>query len=260
MQQPEATEVPTNLEALLKRAEATGQPQEGASALIFTDSSADAGDSQFAFPNGARFAPTEPSVDGSADQLHEEISVLQHALINRFRGSQKAVSGCQFRISAPQKFSKCENCDARDKALNKAKEMIRRLKNQDRSQTTATSRRVPEDNEALFRVTAERDELSRRNGALNTEIQRLSTLMSEKAAVPPVVGGSPTNGKRELENQIQTLMEQNQMLSDVIRDISDQKDALEGRNSSLESQLDEKGRVHAELQDLYSRHEQEHTK
>lgn len=256
--------VPNSLEALLKRAETQPQNDLSSQPPIFTDSTpVDGGNSHFAFVDGTKY-PNQSS-DDMGDQLQEEITILQHALINRFRGNQKTVSGCQFRVSAPQKFSKCELCDARDKALSKAKDTIRRLKNnqeKDRSQTSGVPFRVTEDNGETARIVAEREELSKRNATLQSEVLQLREQLLVQSAVPkptPVSEPSPKQ-TRDLENQMKLLLDQNQMLSNVIADISDQKDAIEGRSTVLEQRLDEKSRMHAELQDLYSVHERDYTK
>ena len=252
--------VPHSLDELLKRAESVPRSQEDTSVIEPSYSNTpflDGEGSHYTFLDGAKFTSEEsqPIEEESTENLQQEINLLQHALINRFRGSQKSVSGCQFRVSGTQKFSKCENCDSRDKALIKAKETIRKLKaSQDRSQTTSSTRRPSEDSEALSRLSVERDEFARRCGVLNEEIMRLSKALSEKSAVEktPVTSENNSDTVKDYEQQIQKLMEQNAMLTEVIQNLSDQKDALEARNSSLDLQLEDKTRSHSEIQEKFS--------
>lgn len=252
--------VPTSLDELLKRAAEIPQPSAQENTLSsFTDASFDGG-SQFNF-GASRVLPSSDDFE-STEALQQEISVLQHALISRFRGSQKAVSGCQFRMPS-SKISKCEQCDSREKALAKARELIKKLKlQQERSQTTVSTKRPTEDVSADIKVQqliAEKDELLRKCAQLNVEVTRLGALLSQRST-PPLVPASPSEGVKAMELQIQRLLEQNLMLSGVIQDLSHQKDALEARSTSLESQLEDKGRQHAELQEKYCKHEQEYTK
>ena len=60
-------------------------------------------------------------------ELKDEISRLQHALVDKYRGQQKLVSGAQFRSTAKE-LSKCEKCDMKDHMIKKAKDQIRSLK------------------------------------------------------------------------------------------------------------------------------------
>ena len=263
--------VPTSLEDLLKRAEvftsAQSNNQEDTiqqqQQPLFTDATIDGEDSQFAFSNGVRFSDNASiNIDENATMLQEEISVLQHALINRFRGPQKIVSGCQFRVSQPHKFMKCQDCENRDKALAKAKELIKKLKaNQERSETTSLTKR-PDDNEAYQRIVIERDALAKRCAQLNLDIQQLTAALNDRPVIsdPALTPMSPGNTKRDFDIQIARLLEQNNKLSSVIQDLSDQKDAIEASNSSISSQLEEKSKQYSELQDLYSKHQQEYTK
>lgn len=68
-----------------------------------------------------------PRVNDNPDQLIDEINHLQHALVDKFRGNQKLVSGAQFR-SGFKEPSKCEQCEAKDTLLKKTKENVRSLK------------------------------------------------------------------------------------------------------------------------------------
>jgi hypothetical protein len=61
------------------------------------------------------------------DHLIDEINHLQHALVDKFRGTQKLVSGSQFR-SGFKDAVKCEQCEAKDHLLKKTKENVRSLK------------------------------------------------------------------------------------------------------------------------------------
>jgi hypothetical protein len=72
---------------------------------------------------------TLPRMDEStnSDQLIDEINHLQHALVDKFRGTQKLVSGAQFR-SGFKDALKCDQCEAKDNLLKKTKENVRSLK------------------------------------------------------------------------------------------------------------------------------------
>lgn len=67
-----------------------------------------------------------PRMNDNPDQLIDEINHLQHALVDKFRGNQKLVSGAQFRSGF--KELKCEQCEAKDNLLKKTKENVRSLK------------------------------------------------------------------------------------------------------------------------------------
>lgn len=99
-------------------------------------------------------------------ELKDEISRLQHALVDKYRGQQKLVSGAQFRSTAKE-LSKCEKCDMKDHMIKKAKDQIRSLKFQ-LSQTedkyySKAPRHAPEDNseanKQLQEMISERDAL-----------------------------------------------------------------------------------------------------
>jgi hypothetical protein len=68
-----------------------------------------------------------PRKNESTDHLMDEINHLQHALVDKFRGNQKLVSGSQFRSGFKDSL-KCEQCEAKDLLLKKTKENVRSLK------------------------------------------------------------------------------------------------------------------------------------
>ena len=54
------------------------------------------------------------SLEEYPEALRKEIAELQHALIEKFRGSNnKMVSGAQFRSAGPG-HHKCETCESKD--------------------------------------------------------------------------------------------------------------------------------------------------
>jgi chromosome segregation ATPase len=86
------------------------------------------------FPSGTDPTPRRkfgsqslPRKSENPDQLMDEINHLQHALVDKFRGNQKLVSGSQFR-SGFKDAPKCEQCEAKDLLLKKTKENVRSLK------------------------------------------------------------------------------------------------------------------------------------
>lgn len=113
-------------------------------------------------------------------ELKDEISRLQHALVDKYRGQQKLVSGAQFRSTAKE-LSKCEKCDVKDHMIKKAKDQIRSLKFQ-LSQTedkyySKAPRHVHEDDSEtmkhLLEMTSERDALELK---YQSTLQELNTL------------------------------------------------------------------------------------
>jgi hypothetical protein len=122
----------TSLETLLKQQQ---QQQQGARPL----KSAPATDTNISLPvsqstgnleSGRRLSgqklTSSRSGDGS-DALKDEITHLQSALVDKFRGNQKLVSGAQFR-SVSRDPGRCESCESKENLLKKSKENIRSLK------------------------------------------------------------------------------------------------------------------------------------
>jgi len=73
-------------------------------------------------------ANSQGSLEEYPEALRQEISELQQALIDKFRGSNKMVSGAQFRNSLAPGTHKCDACEGKDNSLKKAKETIRSLR------------------------------------------------------------------------------------------------------------------------------------
>lgn len=73
-------------------------------------------------------ANSQGSLEEYPEALRQEISELQQALIDKFRGSNKMVSGAQFRNSLAPGAHKCDACEGKDNSLKKAKETIRSLR------------------------------------------------------------------------------------------------------------------------------------
>jgi len=65
--------------------------------------------------------------DSHTEVLMDEINHLQSALVDKYRGQQKLVSGAQFRSSGRDP-ARCDQCDIKDNMLRKSKETIRSLK------------------------------------------------------------------------------------------------------------------------------------
>lgn len=63
------------------------------------------------------------------EELRLEINRLQTALVEKFKGPQKQVSGSQFRTTVRERVH-CDSCDNKEFLLKRAKESIRLLKHQ----------------------------------------------------------------------------------------------------------------------------------
>ena len=246
---PDAYRVPTNLGELLERA-APPTPQH--LSVIEQDSflmeSLDRGRSM-----------VEEDV---VDNLQEEITLLQHALINRFRGSQKTVSGCQFRVSnnSKQLFTKCDMCDSREKALAKAREIIRRLRELTaRTQSaSAVSTRPsgPDDSAAMAELLEQKCQLLIRCNAAENEVETLRTRLAAKKSPAKGIDDS----MRDRLAQIDQLLDQNAKLVSAVTALTGAKASMELREKAREEQLEGLTRQYHDLQARHVRHEQEHLK
>lgn len=80
--------------------------------------------------NSMRSSPelSSEALEEYPEALRREILDLQQALIDKFRGQHKLVSGAQFRGNGPAHAAKCEQCEAKDVSLKKAKETVRSLR------------------------------------------------------------------------------------------------------------------------------------
>ena len=171
------------------------------------------------------------------DNLQQEISLLQHALINRFRGSHKTVGGSQFRVGGSKQFTngKCEMCDSREKTLAKAKEMIKKLKqNQEsallgRSQTSSgVNRQQSMDNNNTVGFAAfmeERNQLHSQIRALQDEIDLLRRQAELHSSSDDAAShrSAVHNEVATLRLQVEQLTTQNEKLVQLVADVSRDK-------------------------------------
>jgi BMFP domain-containing protein YqiC len=159
------------------------------------------------------------------EHLKLEISRLQHALIETFKGPQKSVSGAQFRGVVRERVS-CEQCDNKDHIIKRAKENIRSLKYQisqleDRiSGKPMTRSNIPDFNT----VTTDLDD--GRCEALEQQIKQLEATMNEQ-----------TNAKDSLQRELMKVTEQSVLTQKENHDIITQ---LQAKNSVLLVAMDEK--------------------
>jgi hypothetical protein len=65
-------------------------------------------------PTHPEHSDSQASIEEYPEALRKEISDLQQALVDKFGGSSKRVSGAQFRNSSGPAMHKCETCESKD--------------------------------------------------------------------------------------------------------------------------------------------------
>ena len=180
----------TNLETLLKKqAEDFNRPPPPRSAPA-TDMGMNTTNSTITrmleSQSGARrsFLNTHPRVSDidSPDTLKEEINHLQHALIDKFKGNQKLVSGAQFR-SGGRDPGRCESCEIKEGLLKRSKEHIRSLK---------------------FQLQQLKDRL---HTTTNKKFSRSMSNEQFEVSSHGIGGGGDEGGPRDIEALLQTISE-----------------------------------------------------
>lgn len=192
------------------------------------------------------------------DDLKSEIHRLQHALVDKYRGTQKLVAGSQFRTSMKD-FIRCENCENREVLYKKAKDTIRSLKfqmtqledqiaNNESFKMRKNNRDELKDFQELTSLTITNEVLNKKYNELlkqNADLER-----QLKSALANVLASSELSSLSfDYENRMNKLREEmNSKISDATNKAHDLElqlqSALNDLNESnkhvkdLESQLD----------------------